>query len=216
MSGSPSAARLGAGGAARRGRRPGSSRRRRRASSGERGQRLERRRAGVGVEVAAGDEVVGQAPGLVEGPGLEGGDELALVDQAVLKREQSEEEMAVGGGSSWRDSGHSVVPDSTGHGTAPEPGRGEGIESGVFSHESTVRAYPTVQPRMSWSLGFSTDRSPSRPCNSPSLQCQAFHLVVDEVVPVDKFQFRVPTSTEPALPLLALSAGPGWAGAGPV
>ena len=31
----------------------------------------------VGVEVAAGDEVVGQRPGLVAGPGLEGGDELA-------------------------------------------------------------------------------------------------------------------------------------------
>ena len=60
--------------------------------------------AGVGVEVAAGDEVVGQAPGLVAGPGLEGGDELALVDQAVLKREQSEEEMAVGGG------GHGMAP----------------------------------------------------------------------------------------------------------
>ena len=30
--------------------------------------------AGGGVEVAAGDQVVGQAPGLVAGPGLEGGD----------------------------------------------------------------------------------------------------------------------------------------------
>jgi hypothetical protein len=42
--------------------------------------------------------LVGQAPGFVAGPGLEGGDEDALVDQAVLKGEQSEKEMAVGGG----------------------------------------------------------------------------------------------------------------------
>ena len=42
-------------------------------------------------------EVVGQAPGLVAGPGLEGGHELALVDQAVLQCEQSEEEIAIGG-----------------------------------------------------------------------------------------------------------------------
>ena len=60
--------------------------------------------AGVGVEVTPGDELVGQAPGFVAGPGLEGGDQGALVDQAVLKREQSEEEMAVGGG------GHGVAP----------------------------------------------------------------------------------------------------------
>jgi hypothetical protein len=39
----------------------------------------------VGIEVAAGDEVVG------EGPGLEGGHELALVDQADLQRQQTEE-----------------------------------------------------------------------------------------------------------------------------
>ena len=54
------------------------------------------RGAVVGVEVAPGDEVVGQRPGLVAGPGLEGGDELALVDQAVLQREQAEEEVARG------------------------------------------------------------------------------------------------------------------------
>ena len=50
-----------------------------------------------GVEVAAGDEVVGQGPGLVAGPGLEGGDELGLLDQAVLQGEQPEQEVAVGG-----------------------------------------------------------------------------------------------------------------------
>ena len=37
------------------------------------------------------------ARALSQRPGLEGGDELALVDQAVLKREQSEEQVAVGG-----------------------------------------------------------------------------------------------------------------------
>ena len=41
----------------------------------------------LGVEVAAGDEVLGQAPGLVACPGLEGPDELDLVDQAILQRE---------------------------------------------------------------------------------------------------------------------------------
>ena len=78
----------------------------------------------VGVEVAAGYEVVGQAPGLVAGPGLEGEHELALVDQAVLKREQSEEEMAVGGG------GHGMAPNSGGRsGAGPSLGAGPGIES---------------------------------------------------------------------------------------
>ena len=48
----------------------------------------------VGVEVAAVDEVVGQRPALVAGPGVEGGDELALVDQAVLEGEQAEEQVA--------------------------------------------------------------------------------------------------------------------------
>jgi hypothetical protein len=48
---------------------------------------------------------------LVAGPGAEGGDELALVDQAVLQCEQSEEEMAVGG-----DGGHGASLPGAGHG----------------------------------------------------------------------------------------------------
>ena len=60
-----------------------------------RDQRLDTR-ALVGVEVAAVDEVVGQRPGLVAGPGLEGGDELALLDQADLQREQAEEQVTFG------------------------------------------------------------------------------------------------------------------------
>ena len=55
----------------------------------------------VGVEVAAGGEVLGQRPGLVAGPGLEGGDELALVDQAVLQGQQTKEQITLG-----RDGGH--------------------------------------------------------------------------------------------------------------
>ena len=48
--------------------------------------------------------MIGQALGLVAGPCLKGEHELALVDQAVLKREQSEQEMAVSGG------GHGMSP----------------------------------------------------------------------------------------------------------
>jgi hypothetical protein len=40
----------------------------------------------LGVEVAAGGQMVGQWPGAVAGPGLEGGDELPLVDQAIMQR----------------------------------------------------------------------------------------------------------------------------------
>ena len=63
----------------------------------------------VGVEVAAVDEVVGQRAGtLSRGPGLEGGDELALVDQAVLQGEQPEEQVAVGGGAAMVRSSRSL------------------------------------------------------------------------------------------------------------
>jgi hypothetical protein len=48
------------------------------------------------VEMTEGDEMVGQGAGLVEGPGLEGGHELDLVDQAILEGEQSEEQIARG------------------------------------------------------------------------------------------------------------------------
>ena len=50
-----------------------------------------------GIEMARRREVVGQGPRLVAGPGVERGDELRLLDQAVLQGEQAEEEMAVGG-----------------------------------------------------------------------------------------------------------------------
>ena len=49
-------------------------------------------------------QVVGQRPALVAGPGLEGGDELPLVDHAVLECEQTEEQVAIGG-----DGGHGAA-----------------------------------------------------------------------------------------------------------
>ena len=87
------------------------------------GQRFQQRPPGAG-QVAAGFQVVGQAPGLVERPGLEGGHELALVDDPVLKREQSEEEMAVGGGGHGEAPGHGVVPGKPDHGNGARS-RGE-------------------------------------------------------------------------------------------
>ena len=50
----------------------------------------------VGVQVAAVDEVVGKGARLVARPGLEGGDELALIDEPDLQGEQTEEEVASG------------------------------------------------------------------------------------------------------------------------
>ena len=52
----------------------------------------------LGVEVAEGLEVVVQGPCLVAGPGLEGGHELGLVDQADLESQKAEEEVAFGVG----------------------------------------------------------------------------------------------------------------------
>ena len=50
----------------------------------------------IGIEIAAGHEMIGQRAALVAGPSLEGGDELTLVDQANLQREQAEEQVARG------------------------------------------------------------------------------------------------------------------------
>ena len=71
---------------------------------------------GLGVECTARDELVGQALGLVADPRLEGKDKLGLVDQAVLKSEQSEQEMAV------RCGGHRgapIVVGRSGEGSSP-------------------------------------------------------------------------------------------------
>ena len=70
------------------------------------GQGLQQRPLGPD-QVPAGFQVVGEAPGLVERPCLECGHELALVDEAVLKGEQPEQEMTVGGA-------HGETPDRDG------------------------------------------------------------------------------------------------------
>ncbi len=51
----------------------------------------------LGVEVAAGGEVVRHGARLIASPGAEGGDESVLIDQTVLEREESEKEVAVDG-----------------------------------------------------------------------------------------------------------------------
>ena len=66
-------------------------------------QGLDRDAIGV-VQVTASRQMVGQRPGLVASPGLEGGDELGLVDEPDLQRDQAKEEVAVRGG------GHGVAP----------------------------------------------------------------------------------------------------------
>jgi hypothetical protein len=62
----------------------------------------------MSVEVAAGGEMLGRGPGLVARPVLEGGDELDLIDDAVLEGERPKEEVAIGEG---------------GHGAGPRKGR---------------------------------------------------------------------------------------------
>jgi hypothetical protein len=42
------------------------------------------------VEVSQGDEVICQGPAFVPGPGVEGGHQRSLVDQAGLKRQQAD------------------------------------------------------------------------------------------------------------------------------
>src|SRR5262249_28742263 len=46
------------------------------------------------VQVTSAQKVVGQRVDLLEGPGLKGGDELALVDQTDLRRRHPEEQVA--------------------------------------------------------------------------------------------------------------------------
>ena len=82
-------------------------------------------------------------PGLVAGPGLEGGDELALVDQPVLQREQAEEQVAVGD-----DGGHGTVLQNVGRRPwALDPRRWETLAgprpaSVGLSHDGPSQAAP--------------------------------------------------------------------------
>jgi hypothetical protein len=52
--------------------------------------------AGVGVHVTQGKQVFRQGAGFVACPREDGGDELGLVDQAVLQSEKPEEEVGIG------------------------------------------------------------------------------------------------------------------------
>src|SRR5262249_20574308 len=93
------------------------------------------------VQVTEADEMGGQVAGLVQGPGLEGSHELGLVDQAVLKREQSEEQMAVGGdGGHGRARGGEAAPDPAGP-RAGARARG-GVALVALSHKAPWRLYP--------------------------------------------------------------------------
>ena len=73
-------------------------------------------RSALGVDRAAIDEDLGQGLPLGPRPGAEGGDELVLVDQADLQREQPEEQVA----RRLVASGHGVGPvRSSGGGSLP-------------------------------------------------------------------------------------------------
>ena len=82
----------------------------------------------VGVQIATVDQVVRDLAALVEGPSPKGGDELVLIDQAILEGEQSKEEVAV-----RVDGGHGTdllgvgrgrsVPDDGSHSSTRDPHR---------------------------------------------------------------------------------------------
>ena len=111
----------------------------------------------VGVEVAAGD--AGGRPGIVDlsqRPGLEGGDELDLVDHAVLKREQSEER--------WRSAAaamgklRATTSSPARPTTAREPGREGSVATGALSHERdgpciTATLRPLLMNRCAFARG---------------------------------------------------------------
>ena len=108
-----------------------------------RGQRLEQRRARPAFRSPRATRWSARLAHLSQGPGLEGGHELALVDQARLKREQSEEEMAVGGGGHGEAPRHDVIPGTTDHGHGAPVARGASRRGYYRMH---VRA---VHPRRS-------------------------------------------------------------------
>src|SRR5262249_52458862 len=72
-------------------------------------------------------------------PGPEGGDELALVDQADLQGEQAEEQVAVGG-----DGGHGAGLPKGRHGRWASDGgaSAQGSGSVVLSHDGSAHAVP--------------------------------------------------------------------------
>ena len=149
------------GSTARRRSRPGSSPRPRRASRVERDHRLQQRPRWRRVEVAAVGQVVGQAPGLVERPGLEGGHELHLVDEPVLQREQPEQEVAVGGGSHGELRANALSPASPATGT--EPGREGSVATRGLSHCAYWRCISAGPPTSSRVLLLACNGHTSEP-----------------------------------------------------
>ena len=93
------------------------------------GQGLDGRPLG-GIEVPQGDEVVGQGPRLVAGPGVERGDELLLVDQPGLEGQQAEEKVIVGG--------HGALP----WGWVAEPSRVGVSEGAVDPRDAGTISFP--------------------------------------------------------------------------
>ena len=137
------------------------------------GQRLQQRPLGRRIEVAAGFQVVGQAPGLVERPGLEGGHELALVDEAVLKGEQSEQEMTVGGA-------HGETPDRDGvtprWATVPKLGRRAAPRPTYCRtnpHAVHIRRFPVIPDRV---RPLPQKEHASTGCQNPSAIARARRL----------------------------------------
>ena len=84
------------------------------------------------VQVTARFQVVGQTVRLIQRPDLKCGHELALVDDPILQREQSEEEMAVGGGVHGAAPGQGVVP--------CKPNRGNRARSRGEHHDDKIIA----------------------------------------------------------------------------
>ena len=80
--------------------------------------------------------MIGQALGLIACPGLEGGDKPALVDQAILNCEQSEQQMAVGGGHDKAP----IVVGRAGEGTSLSPRPVIGFASEQLSQVRSVFA----------------------------------------------------------------------------
>jgi hypothetical protein len=58
----------------------------------------------IGLKITAGNQMIGQGSAFVAGPGLKSRDELDLVNETVLKREQAEEQVARTIDSRWHDS----------------------------------------------------------------------------------------------------------------
>ena len=90
--------------------------------------------------------MVGEGPGLVASPGLKRGDELCLIDQPDLERDQPEQEVAVTSVCGHCETpGLGVVQSAVSHGTSPRTGRREAPHRGLFSQKHDGRANRSVR-----------------------------------------------------------------------